>query len=106
MLQHFCQLQLLLFQKLVVQIELIAKITLHILTIAVHDTKVHIQQSGATVDVEISCRNAVLGKVFRVLHFIIASGGDEDERLIQSHQLINLFQQGGQFRIQTDISVL
>ena len=99
MLEHLSQFQLLLLQEFVVQIELIAIITLHILPVAIHGTKIHVQQSGTTIDIEIARWNAVLGEFLRVVHFVISRGSDIDECLVKSYQLVYLLQQRGEFCI-------
>ena len=72
MLKDFCQLQLLLFKQFVIEIYLIAIITFHILPVAEHCAEVHVQQCGTAVYVELACRYAVFGKVFRVFCVVVA----------------------------------
>ena len=72
MFQHLSQFQLLLLQKLMTQIELVPITALYILPIAVHGTKVHVQQGTATVDVELARRDAVGRQFLRVVHLVIS----------------------------------
>ena len=88
-----------------VEVYLLAVIGFHVLPFAVGGHQKHVQQRGATVQIELPARQAVERKVGRrILH--VACGGDAQQDVLQAYLAIQHLQQGGDAAIQADIHVL
>lgn len=103
--QNFRQVQLLVFQKFMVKINLLVVISFHILSGAIGCHKIHVEQSGTAVQVELSSRDAVDSRICRI-GIGITGGCDAQNEVVQSYFPVEHVEQGSNASVQTGIDVL